>query len=91
MQQSFDQAFPHDPFCLGMCEWTACIRAKVNPHGQLHLPTATVANETHPQTRGQFEFSDDETLDKLSKVVTPANTGRSTKWALNRHVANMLA
>ena len=71
-----DWACRYNPCCLGMCKWTDCIGAKINP--QLHLPS-TNEFEPHPTANELFEFADEETLVKFSKGLTPANTGRSTK------------
>ena len=80
-----DWACRYDPCCLGMCKWTDCIGAKINP--QLHLPSTNEFEphptaskfEPHPTANELFEFADEETLVKFSKGLTPANTGRSTK------------
>ena len=56
--------------------------SKFEPH-----PTASTF-EPHPTASKsataskRFEFADEETLEKFSKGLTPANTGWSTKWAL---------
>ena len=81
MQQSQNQACPYDRFCLGMCDWTGCVGAKVKPQSQPHLP-ATSKSEPHLPSCERFEFTDEETLEKLSKGLIPVNTDRSTKWAL---------
>ena len=72
---------PFNPFCLGMCDWTGCIGAKVKPPCQLNLPT-TSKNEPHLPSCELFELANDETLETLSKGSKPVNTDRSTKRAL---------
>ena len=62
-----------------MCEWTNCVGAKFKPQGYPHPPSVS-ENEPLPQSR--FEFTDEDTFGELSKGLVPANTGRSTKWAL---------
>ena len=63
-----------------MCDWTDC-GTKVKPQAQLHLPSTSKC-EAHPSTFERFEFADEGTLEEFSKGLIPANTGRSTKWAL---------
>ena len=80
MQQNVEQACPYDPFCLGMCEWTGCIGAKVNV--KLHLPTTSTSEPHLPDESERFDFVDEDTLEEFSKGLVLANTARSTKWAL---------
>ena len=64
-----------------MCDWTGCTGTKVEPQAQLHLPSTSKC-EPHPSMYKRFEFADEDTLEEFSKGLIPANTGRSTKWAL---------
>ena len=89
-------ACPFSAFCLGMCEWTDCpgFKAKTTPPNET-LPTNTppttdtmaaapLSSSSLPNgTSKRFStFVDDEQLAVLSKGVVPANTDKSTKWAL---------
>ena len=83
----------YNPFCLGMCEWTDCPGALNRPGGLgpsetmkpwLRHTRMTRLIQPRPASDGQPEcfasFVDDE---KLSLLSTPANTDKSTKWALS--------
>lgn len=83
----------NNPFCLGMCEWMNCSGVPKEPH----LPTLSPHPEITPTTSSSaypepllpskrqpdcFHFKSDEELLQLAKGYMPANTNRSTKWAL---------
>ena len=92
-------ACSYNPFCLGMCEWTDCPGAlsrtgasetMATPHPDdtpNPAPPASARAEPATTSDGQPErfasFVDDEKLALLSKGMTPANTDKSTKWALS--------
>ena len=54
------------------------------PHTQFECPPSC-ANEPHPSTATTscFAFASEEELSKLAEGVTPANTAKTTAWALN--------
>ena len=76
----------NDPCCPGMCEWTDC---SIPQERKLRLTTSSSPrpSTSSPQPlllpSDRFQFKSDKELTELSKGYTPANTSRSTKWALN--------
>ena len=85
------QAHLYSPFCLGMCEWTDSPGQGVTiaPHQQTTNvnvnncpPTSSlVALDVLPPSEC-FNFASEDQLFQLSKGHIPANTARSTEWAL---------
>ena len=78
------QACSKSPFCIGMCEWTGCDGA----HGvNVELRPQLVQSEPLPTTsasekKPRFDFASDQQLSELSKGLIPANTSKSTTWAI---------
>ena len=76
--------------CLGMGEWTDSPWQGVNatPHPQI----TAIDRQAHPSTSSssanqvlpleRFNISSEDELQDLSKGHAPANTARSTQWAL---------
>ena len=78
------QACSKSPFCLGMCEWTGCEGAQgvnIEPRPQL-LQSEPLLPATSASKNQRFDFASDQQLSELSKGLIPANTSKSTKWAI---------
>ena len=80
----------YDPYRLGMCEWTNCLRALLNsPRLSLTLQTTRTAppsaSKLHPNTSNLLKKR------SFHKGLVPENTNKSTKWALNNFEAWMKA
>ena len=83
-------AYLFDPYCLGMCSWTGCLgNADMAtpaswPYSEFERPPSC-ASQLHPSmdTTSRFAFASEEELSKLAERVTPANTAKTTAWALN--------
>ena len=83
----------NNPFCLSMYKWMNCSGAPkeshlptLSPHPEITLTTSSLAypepllpSERQPD---RFHCKSDEELLQLAKGYVPANTNRSTKWAL---------
>ena len=67
-----------------MCEWTGCEGAQgvnVEPRPQL-LQSEPLLPATSASENQRFDFASDQQLSELSKGLIPANTSKSTKWAI---------
>ena len=99
-------ACPFSSTCLGLCEWTGCPGADTNvttATPTTAAPTTTMrsaitshtsctpaGSSTGSSTRFAA-FVTDEQVAALSKGVTPANTDKTTKWAMSNFEAWKLA
>ena len=83
----------HDPFCLGMCDWTECpcvlLTQPTNPTRPLlqeSLPTNSLQEsallDEQPSTSKRFKFATEDKLAEMAKGFTPQNTSKATKWSL---------
>ena len=94
-EASSSKACPYSPVCLGLCsEWYDCpgqggAKPFIEPHPIQALSPPIQCDELRPSSSSQplppserFHFVDDKNLLELAKGYTPANTSRSTKWAL---------
>ena len=85
------------PFCLGKCEWTDCTKqaeaTKLHPTRQPHpstnepLPSDSCCSKHEPLPSSSslhptFQIASEGQLTEFSKGLIPANTTKSTKWAL---------
>ena len=86
-------ALQFDPYCLGMCSWTACpgnadvaipaSQSLPKSECDLSLGPSPYANESHPSmSLSRFAYASKE-LSKIAEGITPANTVRVTAWATN--------
>ena len=81
-----------------MCKWTDCLgsrlggvkadadllhplRVSLSPHPFIEQQPLTSSTQPLPPSE-HFQFADKKSLLELAKGYTPANTSRSTKWAL---------
>ena len=78
-------------YCLGMCEWTNCSGSELELHPTMSTslsprPEIATSSSHQPLLQSEctdrFKFKKEEELFELFKGYTPANTNRSTKWAL---------
>ena len=86
-------ACPFDPYCLGMCSWTgspgnADMATESMPWSlpehDLSLRSPSCSNEPHLSTSSsRFAFASKKEMSKSAEGITPANTAKTTAWALN--------
>ena len=78
-------ACSYSPSCLGMCEWTGCPGAAGNSTPAVisaQNELASCSSGTTPTNERFSEFISDQELSELGRGLIPANTTKSTKWAL---------
>ena len=75
---------PYSPSCLSMCNWTGCpgVNSELLPPEDRIEPLPSVSSSKQPLLPQRFNFASDEKLAELAKGHIPANTSKSTKWAL---------
>ena len=90
-KEAVPSACPIDPTFLGMCSWTNCPGNADVVNFKPHLPSI---EEPHPfvsllriqplPSVERFATVTDKELAKLSKGLIPANTAKTTNWALTK-------
>ncbi len=73
------QACPANPYCLGMCSWTACPGnadsadfADSEPHPEQPIPAIPTPTQHAAESKRFASFIENDELTALSKGMTPA-------------------
>ena len=81
--QPFARTRRHVSAPIGMCDWTGCpgVNLELLPP-KVNTQLLPLASSKQPPLPSRFDFASSEKLAELAKGNVPANTTKSTKWAL---------
>ena len=92
MEETFAQAYPVSPSCLGMRSWVNfpgnvdVANMELHPESELSpLPSSSAnanVDEPLPLSSGRFALASDDEIAQLAKVLVPQNTAKMTNWEL---------